>query len=379
MKPNDNIKNEIKNISFKASDELKQKMLEDVLNAQNKKQRSEQTPNVWRIIMSSKITKYVAAAIILIAAMIGINQFGDSINTASVALAQSTKALQEVLWVHITSGGKLNDRDCKSEVWHSSEFQIAAVRQINGTVIFKDYGENLKYQYNPETNEIIVSEMVRKFPHIPLEWNEFVQDYSNMSHEVDFLHWEEVVDENSVKVFKLSWLEEGGVRREREYTIDAESDLPLFAHIKSWHADGSNISETTQIFEYPPEGPVTIYEMDVPRTAKVYDFSSDEEENRKEHPSVRESANRLMALGNALLVYENDHDKYPDSLQGLEGYLDDLQWFFTNTEYLGKGRSKAPATATIAYDRTLLEKTSGRTNVLHNIGQVVFERPKKLK
>lgn len=66
MRSNDNIKDEIKNMDFKATEKLKQKMLESVLNTQNTKQYSGQTQNVWRIIMNNKITKFAAAAVILI-------------------------------------------------------------------------------------------------------------------------------------------------------------------------------------------------------------------------------------------------------------------------------------------------------------------------
>ncbi|MCK5564247.1 MAG: hypothetical protein KAJ07_03295 [Planctomycetes bacterium] len=89
MRPTDNIKNKIKNMDFKASNELKQKMLEDVLNEQNKKQHSTQTPqSVWRIIMKSNITKLATAAIVIAAILVGINRFGGSIDGSSVAWAQ---------------------------------------------------------------------------------------------------------------------------------------------------------------------------------------------------------------------------------------------------------------------------------------------------
>jgi hypothetical protein len=79
-------------------------------------------------------------------------------------------------------------------------------------------------------------------------------------------------------------------------------------------------------------------------------------------------------------MYVNDHgEEYPNTLQDLEGYLDDLQWFTENVEYLGKGkRPTNPPNTPMAYDRTLLEK-AGRTNVLQNDIKVIFERPRTLK
>ena len=87
----------------------------------------------------------------------------------------------------------------------------------------------------------------------------------------------------------------------------------------------------------------------------------------REWLDINKSANKLEALGKALLIYANDHeDKYPDTLQSIEGYLDDLQWFTENDKYSGKGKTLTePPFETIAYDKTLLEK-GVRTNVLQN-------------
>jgi outer membrane lipoprotein-sorting protein len=54
---------------------------------------SSEQPNMWRIIMNSKITKFAAAAVIIIGVFIGINQFGGSIDGASVAWGQVVEQL----------------------------------------------------------------------------------------------------------------------------------------------------------------------------------------------------------------------------------------------------------------------------------------------
>jgi len=55
------------------------------------------SPNIWRNIMKSRITKLAAAAVIIIAVLIGISHFGGSIDGTSVAWAQQTlQALEKV-------------------------------------------------------------------------------------------------------------------------------------------------------------------------------------------------------------------------------------------------------------------------------------------
>jgi len=68
MKPTDNIKKLIAQLKDATSNDLDKRTLNDVFAAMdNTKQHSAKTQNVWRIIMKSKISKLVVAAIILVA------------------------------------------------------------------------------------------------------------------------------------------------------------------------------------------------------------------------------------------------------------------------------------------------------------------------
>ncbi len=95
-----------------------------------------------------------------------------------------------------------------------------------------------------------------------------------------------------------------------------------------------------------------------------------------------ESADKLKELSVALQKYANDRQNiYPDIMQQLENYVDDLQWFIENVEYLGSGgiktTSKSPGSA-IAYDKALLE-IIGSTHVLFLDGHIEFCWPRQLE
>lgn len=104
-----------------------------------------------------------------------------------------------------------------------------------------------------------------------------------------------------------------------------------------------------------------------------------------------ESAEKLGALGKALLMYANDYDdKLPDALGNLRAYVDesnrrsyvneaDLKWLEGNIEYLGKGRNIADRPdLVVAYDKMVLRKGEG-TLVLYLDSHVVFDGPHKLE
>jgi hypothetical protein len=98
-----------------------------------------------------------------------------------------------------------------------------------------------------------------------------------------------------------------------------------------------------------------------------------------------ESANKLLALGTAMVTYSGDYEvKFPDDMRALHKYGNlkkkDLEWLLENVVYLGKGRtdSTIQRNTVLAYDKTLLEEGEG-TNVLFGDSRIDFLRPEQLK
>jgi hypothetical protein len=90
MKPADEIKRFFKDAAIETNPEMDKTVLDKVLEACEKTMDMELLPerSVWRIIMKSRITKLAAAAVIVIAVLIGINQFGGSIDGTTVTFAE---------------------------------------------------------------------------------------------------------------------------------------------------------------------------------------------------------------------------------------------------------------------------------------------------
>jgi len=387
MKPTDNIDKLIKKLQTKASAELDKRVHSEISKAlaeTKKTQSAKPGPNIRKIIMRNKIIKVVAVVLITIV-ILSIFEFAGSrdIDLASAALARTTEALKKVPWVHISCIAKRSDSDkeTKSELWRSNELQISiAINNDRGIVKFRDGGKNLIYEYNPKTNEIIVSKVTGKSHQFPIQLEEYLELFENHGVKYDLLEREDIIDGNSVRVFKISFVDENSIRGERVFRVYDGNNLPFESYVKTLDSNGLVILEGRMVFEYPQEGPATIYDVcGVPLSAKVYgDDLAEVEKPGIERSDISESTNKLKALGKALLIYANDHKgKYPDTLQSIEGYLDNLQWFIENIKYLGQGKTLAArASEPIAYDITLFEK-EGRTNVLHSDGQIVFERPKE--
>ena len=81
------------------------RIINDVLTALDKSEKTQSVspePNIWRLIMKSKITKITAAAVIIIAVFIAINQFGGFIDGASVAWADVLENMEAAQTVTFT-------------------------------------------------------------------------------------------------------------------------------------------------------------------------------------------------------------------------------------------------------------------------------------
>jgi hypothetical protein len=104
MRSSENIERFIKNVCYKASAEMHKKTLNDALKAHSKSRKVEWAAahsNIWRTIMTSKITKLSSAAMIIIAVMAGIIHFGGSIDGSSIVFADVLRSIQEAnsaLW-----------------------------------------------------------------------------------------------------------------------------------------------------------------------------------------------------------------------------------------------------------------------------------------
>ncbi|MHC4439252.1 MAG: hypothetical protein ACYS3S_18000, partial [Planctomycetota bacterium] len=106
MRPKDNVEEAIKKkLSFAASVELHDRMLDDVLNAQEKSKKTKLAatgPRLGRIIMKNSITKLAAAAVIIIAIALATIFMNESMPTVSAqeVLVLASEALSNLRSVY---------------------------------------------------------------------------------------------------------------------------------------------------------------------------------------------------------------------------------------------------------------------------------------
>jgi len=109
------------------------------VKAKSKKSKPGSRLDISRIIMKSKITKFAAAAVVIIAALIGINQFGGSIDGNSVAWASIAERFRSVSFFKATIYIKEDalDRPVQIEVWRNRQ-GLARLRYGSQVVFARD-------------------------------------------------------------------------------------------------------------------------------------------------------------------------------------------------------------------------------------------------
>ena len=113
-------------------------------------------PNIWRIIRKSRITKFAAAAVVIIAAFIGANRFGGSLDGASVVWADVIKNIEQI--ETFTCRAKIDAKGMKifglpqklTSIIHNSSY---FGRRADAYVYTKEVAREF---WLPEKNEIIV-------------------------------------------------------------------------------------------------------------------------------------------------------------------------------------------------------------------------------
>ena len=104
MRPTENIEKQVKQLRYEANTETHNRVLDNVMHAIDKHEKQKPgttAPDIWRTIMKNPIIKLAAAAVLFIAALIGLSQFGklpDVTGSAFGKVVANLRSAQTVSW-----------------------------------------------------------------------------------------------------------------------------------------------------------------------------------------------------------------------------------------------------------------------------------------
>ncbi|NIP28440.1 MAG: hypothetical protein GWN67_27575 [Phycisphaerae bacterium] len=166
MRPAENIEKFIKRVRFRASTQMHERTLKDALEAQEKSRKTKSAeigPNIWRIIMKSRITKLATAAVIVLAVVLSVTILNQTA-TPVWAIDQSIEAIDKYNAVVIEGlesertwmeNGSLELRPYKSwAVANKDQTMIEKYRtEVEGFLILTTNGQKT-WRYDPKTNKV---------------------------------------------------------------------------------------------------------------------------------------------------------------------------------------------------------------------------------
>ncbi len=173
MKPADRIKKLINKSDVTTSSETDKTILSDVwehLEKLKQKKLATTRPNIWRTIMKSPITKLTTAAVIIIAVLIGIHQFSDSIESVAIADIVQPFLTAHTATFKITIGG----RGVPSQEFDGMFMEPCRMRQTTpgGGTMIADLEQGRIVTLIPQAKQAVVLE-VTNAPEDPGDLNFF--------------------------------------------------------------------------------------------------------------------------------------------------------------------------------------------------------------
>lgn len=126
-------------------------VLVDALHAgglASRKQPARAEMNTWRRIVRSRISKLAVAAVIVIALLLIVQQFGGPVGGAGVAWGDVREAFLRQHWVHVKY-------DNGEETWSNLQTGDHYAKQWDGRCVAVDYARNLRQIYEPRYSQQI--------------------------------------------------------------------------------------------------------------------------------------------------------------------------------------------------------------------------------
>ena len=220
MRPAENINELIKKLQLKASTDLDKRVHQDISKALAESDKTKSAllePNTWRTIMKNPITKLAAAAVIVVAAIICISQFGGS--GTSVAWGEVADKIQA------SRGLIYRERTIGSDTPDEADYIMCYVSSAHSrTDTYKAGKITRTFYYDYEArNMFFVDHNDKIFGNIPME-QRGIQDFQQV---MDLKEWVREVLSREHK--KLGRRTIGGVLcegLETKYPIFGDMDAP---------------------------------------------------------------------------------------------------------------------------------------------------------
>ena len=315
------------------------RIINDALTAFDKSEKMTSLsgePNIWRMIMKSKITRIATAAMVIIAVIAGIQWFSNSFDGMSVAFADVRRAMDKMPLVHKVLHTYRDGKKYRTENWYSFRSRTVISKFSVGGECFKisslnyDTMENIVYDPNSDVVRILYRTDVSS-GFLPASSWSLVEDYIESFEQQSALveHKRGQYGGKYADIYSFSIPQNfRGERVHAEFVVDRNSRLPIVYKRRFWTPEGHLRFDQVISFDFPKDGPKDIYGLGVPRSTSVfYDSASKMLLEKKRKLLVEEAAyEKQFSESSVYLLEEGQILKHiPPSLVGLRAKIDQIR------------------------------------------------------
>ncbi len=224
-------------------------------------------PNTkWRTIMNKRITKFAAAAVIMIA--IGISfTLMEKTTTPAYAFEQTIEAMRSKRTVHMFCRDWSGN---ENEMWMTLNTQSGLPDYVYLDYPSKDLKAistpEISYQYSRKSNIVHISN--KQIINFDLRLEKIFEDFIDLSADDQNAKFNVHSEIDSDTGKELIIISAESKDYETEVVIDAETKLPLEIHLSNNASTGSFIKDIDQIYFYE-ELPAGIFDFKIPEGATV--------------------------------------------------------------------------------------------------------------
>ena len=284
MKPADEIRKLFDRAELTTHPQTHEKVFQDVLDAQQATVApSPARPERWRSVMRHPITKYAVAALIVLAAIVGLSLFRETTNVAW-AIEQSIEALSKyrALVLEGSASQRAWDEDGSQELQPVKMWAVADPNQtriekyrfeLDGVPMLATDGRKT-WKYEPQAHRLTI----RNHPYVAAEislGSRFLQQLKEFRDSGVITHWQETATDDSETgkqrvLLSIAW-QDARWNGPRSMRLEFDRQSKLLVGFEQWeNADWQGpptvVTEKITYYETLPDD---LFKLEIPPGATV--------------------------------------------------------------------------------------------------------------
>jgi len=284
MRPAENIEKLVKNINIDTNAKIDEEVLGEVVKAFEKsksKKTSAIEQNIWRIIMKSRMTKLAAAAVIIVAVILGLTITGGP-DMASVTWAEVIEKVEQIpalsfdmtTEISYTENEKLSlqsvnyvagDYGTKSSIYMNGELFVLKYRLPNKKLAYQIRPKDKTY-FRFDLSDELAAKVKEQDPDDPRTWLKMILsgDYTELGRDnINGVAVEGIESSNPEIV--------GSNERVMRLWVDVETNLPVRIEVEGEGMEGGQMRPhkfVMENFQWNVELDESVFEPNIPEDYK---------------------------------------------------------------------------------------------------------------